>query len=284
MSRKVFFTLRLPRSIMALLAGVGLGVAGSVYQIVFKNPLASPDIIGVAPGASLGAAITIVLLGSSTISIAAGAFIGGIAVVALVLLLVRITPTNTVATYVLAGIVMSSVSRACIMVLKFFADPANELAAIEFWTMGSLANITRDKLITILPAFLISFIALLFLRRQIELMSLNEDEIRMLGVRLSLVRTVILGFSTLLVASVISMTGLISFIGLIAPHIAKLMLRRNNFSTSAMSALVGGFVLLISDTLARSIYTVEIPISILTTFIGVPILLYFMFKQKEAQA
>ena len=232
----------------------------------------------------MGAAITIVLLGSSTISIAAGAFIGGIAVVALVLLLVRITPVNTVATYVLAGIVMSSVSRACIMVQKFFADPANELAAIEFWTMGSLANITLDKLLTIVPVFLISLTALFLMRRQIELMSLNEDEIRMLGVRLSLVRTVILGFSTLLVASIISMTGLISFIGLIAPHIAKLMLKRNNFATAAMSALVGGIVILVSDTLARSIYTVEIPISILTTFIGVPILLYFMFNQKEARA
>lgn len=281
LTRRVFLRLRLPRALMGLLGGLGLGLSGSIYQTIFKNPLASPDIIGVAGGANLGSAIAIVMLGASTFAIASGAFIGGIAVVLLVLVLARLTPTSTTVTYVLAGIVMSSISKALIMLLKFFADPANELAAIEFWTMGSLANITDTKLLAILPIFLLSAAGLLLLRRQIELMHLSEDECRTLGMPLYRVRLLILSLSTLLTASIIAVTGLIAFIGLIAPHIARLMLRRNNFATCLMSALVGAIVLTSADILARNLYTAEIPISIFTTVIGVPILVWFMCRQRE---
>lgn len=281
MSCKVFFTLRLPRVLMAVMAGVGLGIAGSIYQTIFKNPLASPDIIGVAPGANLGAAIAIVFMGASTTAMVSGAFVGGTVVVILVMLLVRALPGNTTATYVLAGIVMSSVSKAFIMVLKFFADPANELAAIEFWTMGSFASVTSMKVLTIFPVFFLSLAGLILLRRQVELMALNEDECRMLGMCLSQIRIVVLALSTLMVASIISITGLISFIGLIAPHAARMMLKRTNFLTTVMSGFIGAVVMVISDTLARCMYSAEIPISILTTFIGVPVLVYFMYQQKE---
>ncbi len=281
MERRVFFTLRLPRVLMGLMAGLGLGLTGSIFQTVFKNPLASPDIIGVAAGANMGAAFAIVMLGASTLSMMGGAFFGGILVVICVLALVRVTPSQSTATYVLAGIVMSSLSKAVIMLLKYFADPTNELAAIEYWTMGSLSNITATKVAYVLPMFLLSYIGLLLLRRQIDLMSLNEDECRMLGMPLHQVRLVILVLCTLLVASIISVTGLIAFVGLIAPHIARLMLRRNNFSTTLMSTLIGAIVLLISDTLARCLYTSEIPISILTTLLGVPVLVYFMCKKRE---
>lgn len=281
MSYKVFLNLRLPRVFMAVMAGIGLGTSGSVYQTIFKNPLASPDIIGVAPGANLGAAAAIVFLGTTTAAMVSGAFVGGSVVVVLVILLVRVLPGNTTATYVLAGIVMSSVSKAFIMVLKFFSDPANELAAIEFWTMGSFANVTNVKVTTVFPVFFFSFAGLILLRRQVEMMSLGEDECRMLGMCLSQIRIVVLGLSTLMVASIISITGLISFVGLIAPHIARMLLKRNNFATTIMSGLVGAAVIVVSDTLARCIYTAEIPISILTTFIGVPVLVYFMYQQKE---
>lgn len=186
-TRKVFMNLRFPRTCMAMLAGIGLGTSGCIYQTIFKNPLASPDIVGVAPGANLGAAIAIVMLGGSTLSIATGAFCG--------------------------GIIMSHISKAFIMILKFFSDPENELAAIEFWTMGSLANVTAKKTLAIFPIFLISLIGLILLRRQIDMLSLNEDECRMLGVNVSTVRTIILIFSTLMTASIISVTGLISFVG-----------------------------------------------------------------------
>lgn len=281
---RVFFQLRLPRTIMALMAGIGLGMAGNIYQTIFKNPLASPDIIGVSPGATLGAAVSIVLLGSATLTMATGAFIGGIMVVMFVLFLVRLSPSHTMTTYVLAGIVMGSIARAFIMILKFFADPASELAAIEFWTMGSLASITASKVLTIVPLFGLSLLGVILLRRQIDLLALSEDEARMLGVRLTQVRLFVLGLTTLMVASIISITGLIGFIGLVSPHIARMMHQRNNFTTTILSGLIGAIIILIADTLARSLLQSEIPISILTSLIGVPVLVYYMFRQKELRS
>ena len=258
MTRKVFTTLRLPRTVMALIAGIGLGIAGSVYQIIFKNPLASPDIIGIAGGANLGAAVAIVSVSTSgMIAIAAGAFWGGLIAVVCVMLLVKATRSRSTSTYVLAGIVINAISKAAIMALKYFADPENELLSIR-------------------PMFLIGLAGILLLRRQIELMSLSDNECRALGVRLRPVRAAVLALSTLMVGSIISVTGLISFAGLIAPHTARLMLRRNDSTTIIMSGLVGAFVVLTADILARVLYSAELPISILTTVIGVPILIYFL--------
>ena len=277
MTRKVFTTLRLPRTVMALIAGVGLGIAGSVYQILFKNPLASPDIIGIAGGANLGAAVAIVSVSTSgMIAIAAGAFWGGLIAVVCVMLLVKATRSRSTSTYVLAGIVINAISKAVIMALKYFADPENELAAMEYWEMGTFGNTTLSKLLSILPMFLIGLAGILLLRRQIELMSLSDNECRALGVRLRPVRAAVLALSTLMVGSIISVTGLISFAGLIAPHTARLMLRRNDSTTIIMSGLVGAFVVLTADILARVLYSAELPISILTTVIGVPILIYFL--------
>ncbi len=283
MTNKVFLTLRLPRTIMAILAGAGLGLAGSVYQIIFKNPLASPDIIGIAGGANLGAAVAIITISSSKMQgIAVGSFGGGFIAVVCVMLLVRGTRSRSTATYVLAGIVINAVSKAVIMALKYFADPENELAAMEYWEMGTLGNTTATKVIAILPMFAVGLLGLILLRRQIGLMSLNDNECRALGVRLRPVRTVVLLLSTLLVASVICVTGLVSFVGLIAPHVSRLALKENNSVTMCLSGFVGALVVLIADILVRVVYTTELPISILTTVIGVPLLVYFMCgKGKE---
>lgn len=283
MVRGVFYTLRLPRTVMALLAGLGLGMAGAVYQIIFKNPLASPDIIGVANGANLGAAVAIVLFGYSTLFIAASAFLGGMLVMLLVIALVRSTGNANTTTYILSGIILKAVSEACIMLLKFFADPEKELAAIEFWSMGSFGNITAAKLLVILPVFLTGFAGLILMRRQVTLLGLEDDESRMLGVRVGLIRIVVLGFSTLTVASVICLTGLISFVGLIAPHIARMALKRTSFASCVFASLIGAFILLTADCLARCLHSAEIPISILTTLIGVPCLIYFMRSRKAGR-
>ena len=211
LTRKVFFTLRLPRTCMGVMAGAGLGVAGSVYQMIFRNPLASPDIIGVSSGANLGAAIAIVSVGIGVGGIALGAFAGGLLAVAFVMLLVRATRANTTTTYVLAGIVISAVAKSVIMLLKYYADSESNLA------------------------------------------------------------------------SIVSITGLISFIGLIAPHIARMMIKRENTDTMVLSAMVGAAVMLVADVFARSLYAGGLPISILTTIIGVPVLVYFMCKRKEGK-
>ena len=277
MTRKVFFTLRLPRTCMGVMAGAGLGVAGSVYQMIFRNPLASPDIIGVSSGANLGAAIAIVSVGIGVGGIALGAFAGGLLAVAFVMLLVRATRANTTATYVPA------VAKSVIMLLKYYADSESNLAAIEYWTMGSFAGVTASKVLSILPFWLIGFVGLFLLHRQVGLLSLNEEECRTLGVRLYRVRLTVLTLSTLLVASIVSITGLISFIGLIAPHIARMMIKRENTDTMVLSAMVGAAVMLVADIFARSLYAGGLPISILTTIIGVPVLVYFMCKRKEGK-
>ncbi len=278
-SAAVFFRLRLPRTLMAILAGAGLGLAGAVYQTVFKNPLASPDIIGISAGANLGAAFAIVLSSYSMVAVGFGAFAGGITAVVCVMILVKSTKANTTATYILSGIIISSVAKALIMLLKYYADSESQLAAIEYWTMGSLASVTLSKLSGILPFWIIGFSGIILLHRQVSLLSLNEDESKALGVRLNSVRIIVLGFSTLLVASVICVTGLISFSGLIAPHIAYFLCKKRDKQYLIMSSLTGAFVILLSDIFARTLGSAEIPLSILTTIIGVPVLVYFMVRR-----
>lgn len=278
MTKNVFYTLRLSRTIMALIAGIGLSVSGSVYQTVFKNPLATPDIIGVSSGANLGAAIAISFLAGGTTTIAISAFLGGIIAVSMALFLTKISKNKSISTFVLSGIVIGSLSQGLIMMIKFFADPERQLAAIEFWSMGSFASITSDKLISILPFFIVGIIGLVLLRWQINILSLSDEESKSLGVRVGIVRVGVMICATLVVASIVSITGLITFIGLVAPHLARMILKKNDTSTMILSGLIGASLLLIADTLARSLGSSEIPISILTTFIGAPFLAYLMSR------
>ena len=278
LTRDVFYTLRLSRTIMALIAGIGLSVSGSVYQTIFKNPLATPDIIGVSSGANLGAAIAISFLAGGTTTIAISAFLGGLIAVFMALFLTRISKNKGISTFVLAGIVIGSLSQGLIMMIKFFADPERQLAAIEFWSMGSFASITSDKLISILPFFMVGIIGLILLRSQINILSLSDEEGRSLGVRVGVVRVGVMICATLVVASIVSVTGLITFIGLVAPHLARMIIKKNDTGTMILSGLIGASLLLIADTLARSLGSSEIPISILTTFIGAPFLAYLMSR------
>ncbi len=278
MTKNVFYTLRLSRTIMALIAGIGLAVSGSVYQTVFKNPLATPDIIGVSSGANLGAAIAISFLAGGTATIAISAFLGGIIAVSMALFLTRISKNQGISTFVLAGIVIGSLSQGLIMMIKFFADPERQLAAIEFWSMGSFASITSDKVISILPFFIIGMIGLILLRWQINILSLSDEEGKSLGIQVGLVRVAVMICATLVVASIVSVTGLITFIGLVAPHLARMIIKKNDTGTMILSGLIGAILLLIADTLARSLSSSEIPISILTTFIGAPFLAYLMSR------
>ena len=282
-ARSVFFTLRLPRTVMATLAGAGLGLAGSVFQLVFKNPLAAPDIVGVSSGANLGAALAVVIFGHNAALMASTAFLSGMFVMFLVVALARLSRNSSTVTFILAGIIMKAVSEAFIMILKLFADPVKELAAIDYWAMGSFSAITASRLLAVLPFFLIGFAGLILMRRQITLLGLEDDESQALGVRVTLIRSVVLGFSALTVASSICLTGLIVFVGLNAPHVARLAIKRVSFAWCMLSAMTGALILLISDCLARGISNIEIPVSIPTTFIGVPILLYFMHNRKAGK-
>lgn len=279
-TKNVFINLRLGRCLMGVIAGFALGFSGHIYQTLFKNPLSSPDIIGVSSGASLGAAFAIAFLGSGSLVICFGAFLGGILAVFFAIMLVNAWGKSRTSGYVISGIVISSLAKAVIMIIKYLADTEGELAAIEFWTMGSLGGVTLKKALAVLLPFLSAFILLVLLRRQILLLGLSDDEARSLGLGVKSTRALILALSTLMISSVISVTGLISFLGLISPHIARLINRENNFSAAILSGFTGAIILVASDIICR-LFTTELPISIITTFAAVPVLVYFMFRSKE---
>jgi len=279
MVHMVFFTLRLPRTIMVIIAGFGLSISGSIYQTIFKNPLATPDIIGVSSGANLGAALAIVFLAGGTFAITVNAFVGGVVAVFIAIGLTKVSKDKGNSSLILSGIIIGSLTQGLIMMLKFFADPERHLAAIEYWSMGSFAGITAEKVLAILPYFTLGIIILLLLRWQINILSLDEEEVISLGVNLKLIRLVVIISATMLVASIVSITGLITFIGLIAPHIGRKIRKKNDFNTAIFSGIIGAIILVIADCLARSIGQSEIPISILTTFIGAPFLAYIMIRR-----
>lgn len=280
MQAQVFFTLRLPRTAMAAIAGLALGLAGGVYQTVFRNPLASPDLTGVAGGASLGAAAVIVLGGGGAVQIMAGAFGVGLLSLGAVLGLVRACRTDRTATYVLAGILVSALAEAGLMLLKTLADPERELAAIEYWTMGSLSAMTRGKLVAALPVAVGAVLVLLF-RRQTALLTLGDESARASGLEPGRWRALLLGLSTLMVAAVVSVTGVVAFVGLIAPHIAFGLLRRRGGAFLPLCGLVGADLLLAADLLARNPGSgAELPLSIFTVLFAAPVLCLLMLRRR----
>lgn len=280
-SFRVFWTLRLPRTCMAVLGGFGLGVVGMIYQTVLRNPLASPDIIGVSSGASAGAAFAMLFLSGTMASVTASAFAGSIVAVGLALGLSAIAPGKGNGTMVLSGLAVHSLAQTLLMVLKLSADPERELAAIEYWIMGSLNGITMQKIpFTCILTFICTMV-LFLLYRQVLLLSMEEEEARMLGISVQKMRVCILLFATLIVAAIVSVTGIISFVGLLAPHAARLLTRDSRMSTLWLSGILGGGLLCLADILARSVATNELPVSIFTSILGAPFLIYLMMRKGE---
>ena len=276
MAVRTFTVLRLPRAVMALIGGFGLGAAGFVYQTVFRNPLASPDIIGVSSGASVGAAFAILFVSSGALSTTVCAFAGGLAAVFLSLGLAAAAPGRSKMSLVLAGIAVHALAQTLLMLLKLTADPEKELASIEYWIMGSLAAVTRSRVWFPVPVVLVCCAAIFALHRQALLLSIEEGEARLLGVRVGAMRLLLLTLATMTVAAVVSVTGLISFVGLLAPHSARLLAGHNRRSACLLSGLLGSALLLAADTLAKTAASTELPISIFTSLLGVPFFIYIL--------
>ena len=253
MSIMVFKRLRLPRALMGVIGGFGLSISGYIYQLIFKNPLASPDIVGVSSGASAGAALAIVAVSASVPVISISAFIGAVTALIITLLTAYLVPGRNSYTIVLAGIAIHSVAQTILMFLKLAADPEKQLASIEYWIMGSLNGISRDSLAIPFLTTLAGFIIMAMLYRQVLILSTSEEEAVSLGVNVTILRFIILMLATLVVSSIICVTGLISFIGLIAPHIARLLTKRNDIFTYITSGFTGAILLTLADILARSV-------------------------------
>ena len=280
MQMQVFFRLRLSRTVMGVLGGICLGVAGFVYQTVFRNPLASPDMIGVASGASAGAAAGILFL-SGAAAVTAASFVGALLAVVLALGFAAMDKTGKSHTIVLSGIAVHALAQTVLMALKLTADPEKELASIEYWIMGSLNGIAVERIWGNAILCLVCLVALFLLHRQVILLCAEEGEARMLGVSVTALRLVVLLTATLMVAAVVSLTGLISFVGLLAPHGARLLTGRNHRGTMVLSGLLGGLLLCGADLLARSVAATELPVSIFTSLLGAPLLVWLMVKRKS---
>ena len=277
---RVFVTLRLSRTIVGLVGGFALGVAGFVYQTVFRNPLASPDIIGVSSGASAGAAAGILFL-SGAAAVTLSAFAGALLAVVFVLALSSLDKSGRNSTIVLAGIAVHSLAQTALMALKLTADPERELASIEYWIMGGLNGISMYSIGVNLLLCTICLGALFLLHRQVILLSAEEGEARMLGVNVGKLRLTVLLIATLVVSSVVSLTGLISFVGLLAPHGARLLTKNNRIGTMFLSGLLGGILLCSADILARSVAATELPVSIFTSILGAPFLIFLIVRGRK---
>jgi iron complex transport system permease protein len=280
----VFMRVRLPRVAADILVGAALSGAGSAYQTLFRNPLVSPDILGVSTGAGLGAVLGI-LMSLSVVGIEAFAFLGGIATVLLVYLISSsLRGHDRTLVLVLSGVVIGALAGACISLVKTLADPYDQLPAITFWLLGSLAGVKFSDLAVTAPLVLVlvGFVPLVLHRWPIGVLSLGDDEARSLGVDVGRLRATVIAGATLMTASVVAISGVIGWIGLMMPHIARMLVGPNFNRLLPASMLLGAAFLLIVDTLARSLGRVETPVGILTAVLGAPFFLWLLSRGRRS--
>ncbi len=274
---------RLPRILSAALAGASLGVAGVALQGVFRNYLAGPGILGVTGGAAFGAAVAILVLPPNPCVVQVTSFALGLAAVMITCHLARLAGGSTLA-LVLAGIVVSALFSAGVGVVKYLADPYNKLPAIVYWLLGSFSGIRWADLIPALPPMLAGIAALVMLRWVLNILSLGDDEARALGIDAGKYRLASIVAATLATAASTSLAGMIAWVGVVSPHIARLLVGFDNRKLVPASALVGASLLLICDDLARSLSPSEIPLSVVTNFVGAPVLFAVLIRRRSALA
>lgn len=279
----VILDIRLPRLIAAMLVGLALAASGATFQTLFRNPLVAPDILGVSAGAGLGAVFAI-FLSLSVPMIQLFAFVFGLAAVGIVYAMSKLVrgAHDPILVLVLSGVVIGAVMGAGIAVLTYLADPYDQLPAITFWLMGSLAGITFDDLSGAWPPVLLGLIPLLFLRWRVNLMSLGEDEARALGINTAQLRFVLVVCATIMTSSVVAISGTVGWVGLIIPHIARFLVGPEFSRLLPATFLIGAGYVLFVDTVARTATGVEIPIGILNAFIGAPLFLYILAKARRS--
>ena len=268
---------RLPRILLACLVGCALSAAGTGYQTVFQNPMAAPDILGASSGACFGAALAI-LTGQSRVMVTVFAFLSSLLSVVLVYLVGSRTRGSRVVNLLLAGIMVGSLFSAGTSYIKLVADPSNQLPQITYWLMGSLSG-TRIQTVTFAAACIfVGLLPLLLLRWRMNLLTLSADEARAMGVNTDRLRLAVILSSTVLTASAVAVSGMIGWVGLVIPHLSRRIVGSDCRRLLPMSCIFGAGFLLLVDNIARTLAAVEIPIGILTAFVGAPFFLYLMLK------
>jgi iron complex transport system permease protein len=277
----IAFNVRFPRVALACLVGCSLSVAGASYQGVFQNPMAAPDILGAAAGAAFGAALAI-LTDQPNMTITFYAFIFGLLAVALVFLISQKTRGKQVIGLILAGIMISSLFTAGTSYIKLLADPNNKLADITYWLMGSLNGATNSKLVLAVIPMAPALISLLLLRWRINVLTLGDEEAQTMGINARRFRIVIIVLATVLTAASVAVTGMIGWVGLVVPHLMRRLVGNNYKYLMPASMLFGAVFLLLVDDVSRNFMAKEIPIGILTAFIGAPFFVYLITRKEEA--
>lgn len=278
----VIWNIRLPRVAAALLVGAALAAAGSAYQAMFRNPLVSPDILGVSSGAGLGALLGI-YLHLPVVAIQGLAFLGGLGAVALVTFAAaRVRRHDPVLVLVLAGVAMGALLGAAMSLLKVLADPYTQLPAMTYWLLGSLSATTRADVIAATPIIVAALAPLVMLRWRINLLSLPDEEALSLGVPVHAVRWTVIVAATLMTAAAVAISGVIGWVGLVVPHLARLIVGPDYRRLLPMSLLVGAGFLVVADTVARTGATIEMPLGVITALTGAPFLLWLLARARRA--
>lgn len=278
----VIFQVRIPRIIIAMVVGSALSVAGAVYQGMFKNPMVSPDILGTSAGAGFGAALAI-LLSFDSVGIQLFAFAFGLMAVLLTYSIANSIGKdgNFMFILILAGILVGTVFQSMISLSKYIADPYDKLPAITFWLMGSLSNVNQQDVLMVLIPFLVGIIPIFLVRWQLNALSFGEEEAKALGVDTKRIRLLVIISSTLITAASISVAGMVGWVGLIIPHLARMVVGPDFKDLIPASALMGGTYLLMVDNISRSMVSMEIPLGILTSIIGAPFFIYLLFRTRK---
>jgi iron complex transport system permease protein len=275
----ILFSIRGPRIVAAFAVGAALAAAGAAYQNLFRNPLVSPDILGVSSGAALGAVLGI-FMALPLIAIQGLAFIGGLSAVAAIYLigssLARTHGHDAMLTLVLSGVVIGSLLGSGIALTKYLADPYNQLPAMTYWLLGSFASVTKKDLVVALPVIVLAMLPLLALRWRINLLALPDDEARALGQDVRRLRLIVIVAATLMTAASVAICGIIGWVGLVVPHAVRLLIGAEFSRLLPLTMLIGGTFMLLIDTIGRSVAQIEIPPGVLTAALGTPVFIWLM--------
>lgn len=269
MAVSVVWNLRLPRTLLNALVGAGLAVAGASYQGIFKNPLVSPDVLGVSSGAAFGAALGILLSGVNQLATVLALFFGILSVF-MTYTLSKLRGESSTLSLVLSGMIISAVFSALISLIKYVADPYDKLPAITYWLMGSFANSSYSNLKLVGVPILVGTVLLLLLRWRINILSLGDEEAYSLGINPVRTRLVIIAMATFITAACVTVTGVIGWVGLVIPHICRMLVGEDHKNLLPASCIIGAIFMIIVDMIARSATAAEIPIGILTALVGAP--------------
>jgi iron complex transport system permease protein len=276
----IFWNIRLPRILSGALIGASLAVAGSVYQGMFRNPLVSPDILGVTSGASLGAAIAI-LNGSPNWLIQLSAFAGGLIAVALTYIISRSSPHSRTLSLVLTGSMIMALCNAGVTMIKYIANPNDVLPQLTFWLMGSLTKVNMEALGWSAVPILVGLVTVLLLRWRINLLTLDDEEAKSLGTNTRRYRLIFIIASTLISAAAVCLGGLIGWVGLMIPHLCRAFTGPDHNRLIPACAMVGAAYLVLMDDIARSVLSLELPLGVVTSVIGAPFFLFLIVNRKK---